>query len=156
FSFGGDYRRQQNNQFADNNGRGTYAFNGSVTSYLLNGVAQANTGYDLADFLLGSPTTSSIRYGNPDKYFRSPGYDVFVNDDWRISPKFSLNFGIRWDYATPVTELYDRMVNLGLASGYSAAVAVLSGSSLLPRALIHPDRNNFSPRVGFAWRPLNK
>ena len=156
FSFGGDYRRQQNNQLADNNGRGTYTFNGSMTSYLLNGVAQANTGYDLADFLLGFPTTSSIRYGNPDKYFRSSGYDVFVNDDWRISPKFSLNFGIRWDYATPVTELYNRMVNLDIAPGYTAAVAVPSGSSLLPSALIHPDRNNFSPRMGFAWRPLNK
>ena len=69
----------------------------------MNGVAQTGTGYDLADFLLGCPTTSSIRYGNPDKYFRGSGYDFFVNDDWRITPRFSLNFGLRWDYATPVT-----------------------------------------------------
>ena len=48
------------------------------------------------------------------------------------------------------------MVNLDIASGYTATVPVLSGSSLLPRSLIHPDRNNFSPRLGFAWRPLNK
>jgi hypothetical protein len=156
FTFGGDYRRQQFNQLADNNGRGTYAFNGSMTSYLVNGVAQSGTGYDLADFLLGSPATSSIRYGNPDKYFRSSSYDVFVNDDWRITSRFSLNFGIRWDYATPVTELYDRMVNLLIAPGYTAAVAVQPGYAQLPDALIHPDRNNFSPRVGFAWRPLNK
>ena len=155
-SFGGDYRRQQNNQLADNNGRGTYSFNGSMTSYLVNGVAQSGTGYDLADFLLGAPATSSIRYGNPDKYFRSSGYDVFVNDDWRISSRFSLNFGIRWDYATPVTELYNRMVNLAIAPGYTAAVAVPAGSAQLPSSLIHPDRNNFSPRVGFAWRPLQK
>ena len=161
FSFGADYRRQQNNQLADNNGRGTYTFNGSVTSYLVNGVAQANTGYDLADFLLGSPATSSIRYGNPDKYFRGSGYDFFVNDDWRITAKFSLNFGIRWDYATPVTELYNRLVNLDIAPGYTAAVAVQPGQSgawsgQLPDSLIHPDRTNFSPRLGFAWRPLNK
>ena len=156
FTFGGDYRRQQINQLADTNGRGTYTFNGSMTSYLVNGVAQADTGYDLADFLLGCPTTSSIRYGNPDKYFRSSGYDVFVNDDWRISPKFSLNFGIRWDYATPVTELYNRLVNLDIAPGYTAAVAVQSGSGLLPGSLIHPDRNNFSPRLGFAWRPAQQ
>ena len=161
FSFGADYRRQQNNQLADNNGRGTYTFNGSVTSYLVGGVAQANTGYDLADFLLGSPATSSIRYGNPDKYFRGSGYDFFVNDDWRITAKFSLNFGIRWDYATPVSELYNRLVNLDIAPGYTAAVAVQPGQSgaysgQLPSSLIHPDRNNFSPRLGFAWRPLNK
>ena len=45
---------------------------------MVNGVAQANTGYDLADFLLGFPTTSSIRYGNPDKYFSaiSPAVSV--------------------------------------------------------------------------------
>lgn len=155
FSFGADYRRMQNNQLSDSNGRGTYSFNGSVTSYLVNGVAQSGTGGDLADFLLGWVATSSIRYGNPDKYFRSSGYDVFVNDDWRITPKFSLNFGLRWDYATPVNELYDRMVNLEIAPGYTAAVAVTAGSGQLPDSLIHSDRNNFSPRIGFAWRPLN-
>jgi hypothetical protein len=48
------------------------------------------------------------------------------------------------------------MVNLEIAPGYTAAVAVQSGSGQLPGSLIHPDRNNFSPRVGFAWRPLNK
>jgi trimeric autotransporter adhesin len=156
FSFGADYRRQQTNQLADNNGRGTYTFNGSVTSYLVNSVAQANTGYDLADFLLGFPSTSSIRYGNPDKYFRSSGYDFFVNDDWRITSKFSLNFGLRWDYATPFTELYNRLVNLDIAPGYTAVTAVPAGSGDLPTSLIYPDRNNFSPRLGFAWRPLNK
>ena len=65
FTFGGDYRRQQFNQLADTNGRGTYTFNGSATSLLVNGVAQTGTGYDLADFLLGLPTTSSIRYRQP-------------------------------------------------------------------------------------------
>ncbi|SPE33655.1 conserved hypothetical protein [Candidatus Sulfopaludibacter sp. SbA6] len=76
FTFGTDYRRQQFNQLSDSNGRGTYSFNGSATSYLVDGVAQNGTGYDLADFLLGLPATSSIRYGNPDKYFRGSGYDV--------------------------------------------------------------------------------
>ena len=58
FSVGGDYRRQQFNQFADTNGRGTYTFNGSATSYIVDGAAQSGTGYDLADFLLGMPATS--------------------------------------------------------------------------------------------------
>src|SRR5450756_2790551 len=65
------------------------------------------------------------------------------------------------DYATPVSELYNRLVNLDIAPGYTAAVAVQPGQSgaysgQLPSSLIHPDRNNFSPRLGFAWRPLNK
>ena len=161
FAFGGDYRRQQFNQFADTNGRGTYTFNGSATSYIMNGVAQSGTGYDLTDFLLGMPTTSSIRYGNPDKYFRGSGYGFYVNDDWRITAKLSLVAGIRWEYATPVRELYNRLVNLDIAPGFSAVAAVEPGqttrySGRLPNALINPDRNNFSPRLGFAWRPLTK
>jgi hypothetical protein len=151
FTFGGDYRRQQFNQFADSNGRGTYTFTGAATSLLVNGIAQSGTGYDLADFLLGMPATSSIRYGNPDKYFRGSSYDFFVNDDWRIAPRFSLIMGLRWDYATPVTELYNRLVNLEIAAGYSAVTAVEAGQA--SRSLIRPDLN-ISPRLGFAWRPL--
>ena len=153
FTLGGDYRRQQFNQFADSNGRGTYTFTGSATSLLINGIAQSGTGYDLADFLLGMPATSSIRYGNPDKYFRGSSYDFFVNDDWRIAPRFSLILGLRWDYATPMTELYNRLVNLRISSGYSAVTAVEAGQA--DRSLIRPDLN-ISPRLGFAWRPLTR
>jgi hypothetical protein len=155
-SLGGDYRRQQFNSLSDSNGRGSYSFTGSATSLLVNGAAQTGTGYDLADFLLGMPSTSSIRYGNADKYFRGSSYDGFVNDDWRIASRFTVIFGLRYEYSTPVTELYNRLVNLTLAPGYSAATAVVAGQSSLPAALIRPDRNNFSPRVGFAWRPLTK
>jgi hypothetical protein len=144
-SFGLNFRRIQINQLADVNGRGTWSFNGFATSQLVQGVAQNDTGYDLADFLLGRPTTSSIRYGNPDNYFRSSGYDVFFNDDWRIHPRFTINMGLRWDYTTPATELYGRMVNLAIAPDFTGITPVTPG-------FIDPDRNNFSPRLGFAWR----
>jgi hypothetical protein len=153
FSFGFSYRRMQFNQFADANGRGTDTFNGLATSNLVNGIAQPGTGYDLADFLLGLPTTSSIRYGNPDKYFRGSGLGFYGNDDWRITTRLSLNMGIRWDYATPVGELYNRMVNLNIAPGFSAVTPVTAGEGT---ALINPDYRNISPRFGFAWRPLKK
>lgn len=145
-TFGGDYRRQQFNQFTDNNGRGTFSFNGMASSLLLDGIEQRNTGYDMADFLLGLPSTGSIRFGNPDKYLRGSVYSLFANDDWRISFRFTLLAGLRWEYATPVSELYGRLVNLSLGSGYSSTTAVTPGS-------INPDRNNFSPRLGLAWRP---
>jgi hypothetical protein len=153
FTFGGDYRRQQFNQYSDANGRGTYTFDGSASSLLANGAAVSGTGYDLADLLLGIPTTSSIRYGNPDKYFRGRGFDVFGNDDWRISTRFSLNFGLRWDYASPVSELYNRLVNLSISPGYAAVTPILATNG---DALVNPDYRNFSPRVGLAWRPSTK
>ncbi len=155
-TFGTDYRRQQFNQFADSNGRGSYSFTGSATSLLADGVAQSGTGYDLADFLLGMPATASIRYGDPDKYFRGGGYDFYVNDDWRLTSRFSLIFGLRWDYASPVTELYNRLVNLELGPAFSTIAAVQAGAGGYPDALINPDRANFSPRIGFAWRPSTK
>jgi hypothetical protein len=135
-TFGGDYRRMQFNQYSDSNGRGTYSFTGTAT------------GNDLADFLLGIPSTVSIRYGNPDNYFRGSGFDGYVNDDWRIASRFSLIGGLRWEYATPVSELYGRLVNLSIAPGFGAVTAVIPGT-------LQPDRNNFSPRLGFAWRPLS-
>ena len=161
FSFGGDYRRQQSNQLSDPNGRGTYTFNGSATSLLVDGVAQNNTGYDLADFLLGSPATASIRYGNADKYLRGTGYSLYANDDWRLSSRFSLVFGLRYEYASPMSELYNRLVNLGIAPGFTSMQSLTPGqtgaySGALPSSLIRPDRNNFSPRAGFAWRPLTQ
>jgi hypothetical protein len=157
-TFGGGARLQEFNQFSDSNGRGTLTFNGSATSLTANGAILAGTGYDLADLLLGYPTTASIRYGNPDKYFRGWGADVFANDDLRLKPNLTLNFGIRWDYNSPVTELYNRLVNLDVAPGYTAIDAVTPGqtgvySGKLPNALIRNDLTNFSPRFGFAWRP---
>ena len=61
--------------------------------------ALALTGWDVADFLLGIPHTSSIAFGNPDKYLRAPAYDAYITDDWRVSPLLTLNAGARWEYA---------------------------------------------------------
>ncbi len=161
-TFGASYRRQQINPLSDSNARGAFAFTGNGTSLIQNGIAVQGTGYDFADFLLGHPDTASVNYGNPDKYFRTSAYSVFANDDWRISTKFTLNFGLRWDYQAPVTELYNRLVNLDVAPGFTAVAQVLPGQVgpltgiQYPDSLIHSSPHNFSPRVGFAWRPFPK
>ena len=160
-TFGADYRRQQINRASDPNARGQYTFTGASTADLVNGVASAGTGFDFASFLLGRPDTSALRYGNSNLYFRTAAYDVYMTDDWRITQKFSINFGIRWDYQSPITELYNRLVNLDIAPGYAAIAQVLPGQSgpysgALPASLVNPDKNNISPRIGFAWRPLPK
>ena len=72
-TFGADYRRQQINPLSDANARGAFTFTGTVTSQIVNGVAVQGTGFDFADFLLGSPDTSSVNFGNADKYFRTLG-----------------------------------------------------------------------------------
>jgi hypothetical protein len=162
FTFGADFRRQQINPLSDANARGAFTFTGQTTSQIVNGVAAAGTGFDFADFMLGQPDTSSVQYGNPDKYFRTNWYDVYMTDDWRISTKLSINVGARWDYTPPMTELYNRIVNLDIAPGFTAIAPVLPGQTgtltgtSYPLSLINPDKRNFSPRIGFAWRPFPK
>jgi Carboxypeptidase regulatory-like domain len=161
-TFGVDYRRQQFNRASDSNGRGSFVFTGLTTANLVNGVAATGTGYDFADFLLGLPDTSNIRYSKfGDLYFRSSYWDAYVNDDWRLSTKLTLNGGFRWDYATPINELYNHMVNLDVAPGFAAIAQVQPGqngpySGSVPNTLVRPDRNNFSPRLGWAFRPGTK
>jgi hypothetical protein len=155
-TIGADYRRQQINRASDPNARGQYTFTGLSTANLVNGVAAPGTGFDLASFLLGAPDTSALRYGNSNLYFRTKTYDVYATDDWRINPKFSINFGLRWDYTSPITEANNKLVNLAIAPGFGAITQVLPGQNGLPNSLIQPDRNNVSPRVGFALRPITK
>ena len=135
-TFGTDYRRQQFNTLSQQDPRGSFTFTG------------ATTGSDFAGFLLGIPDTSSIAYGNADKYFRASTTDLFISDDFRVRPGLTVNAGIRWDYNTPISELYGRLVNLNVTQNFSTATPVVG------ERLINPDRRTFSPRLAIAWRPL--
>lgn len=155
WTFGADYRRQQINPLADPNGRGSFTFTGLTTA--VNG----SGGYDFADFLLGLPDAASIRFGNPDKYFRTWKLDFYVNDNWNISKALSANLGLRWDYTAPYTEIYNRMANLDVAPGFGQVAVVQAGqggqySGGLPSSLIRGQRNAFSPNLGLAWRVFPK
>ena len=107
-SFGADFHRQQFNSLSQTDPRGTFGFNGVATEEIKNGVPVPGTGNDFADFLLGIPDTSSIAFGNADKYLRENLWDAFVTDDWRVGPTLTLNVGMRWEYGSPISELYGR------------------------------------------------
>lgn len=132
-TFGGDYRRQQWNSLGQQDPRGSFSFTGPAA---------------FQNFLLGIPDASSIAFGNADKYFRSWSSDAYLSDDWRWKPNLTLTLGVRWEYTAPIDELYHRLVNLAVAPGFTSATAV-TGDGLL-----HPDRNNFAPRLAFALRPI--
>jgi trimeric autotransporter adhesin len=97
-----------------------------------------------------------------DKYFRSSSYDAFVQDDWRMRSSFTLNVGLRWEYNSPISELYGRLVNLDVAPGFTAVAPVLGLSPTgpltqqdYPSSLIRPDKNNIAPRIAISWRPFS-
>src|SRR6185295_8804401 len=162
WGWGGQWSKAMTNTIADSNGRGTFAFSGLTTSnFDANGLPIAKTGWDLADFLLGRPQSSSIRYGASSQYFRSQTMSFFGQDDWRIRSNLSLNLGLRYEYFTPIHEKYGHLANLDIAPSFTAVAPVVAGgvgpySGAFPSALINPDKNNFSPRFGIAWKPSAK
>jgi trimeric autotransporter adhesin len=156
---GGEFRKQEYNELFQENPRGGFQFTGAAT--MQPGGNPLTTGSDLADFLIGVPDTSNIAYGNADKYFREPVYAVYMNDDWRLLPILSVNWGVRWDYSAPMTELQGRLVNLDVANGFTNVAPVVGSNPVgsltgnhYPSSLIRPDRSMVEPRVGIAWRPI--
>jgi len=159
-TLGGDFRRQQFNYLSQQDPRGTFTFTGTATRGTASGAATG--GSDLADFLLGVPDASSIAFGNADKYFRESVYDAYVTDDWRLNPQMTINSGMRWEYGAPITELFGRLVNLDIASGFSALAPVIANDPVgqqtgqrYPASLLRPDKHGLEPRVGIAWRPIS-
>ncbi len=129
FTFGGDFRRLEFNILSQQNPRGVFTFTGAATAGTPNSTNPTQTsGSDLADFLVGTPDTSTLAFGNADKYFRESTYDLFATDDWRVLPELTINAGLRWEYSAPITELYGRLVNLDVASGFDAISPVLASS----------------------------
>ena len=161
-ALGTDFTRNIWNLLAEQNARGTLFFGGSSTAAVdANGRSVANTGYDLADFLLGYIQQSTIRSGGYDTYPRSHQVDGYAQDEWSVRKNLTLNVGVRYDYASPFTEKYGRMVNLDVAPGFTAVAPVVAGGTgpyngKFPSGLVTSDFNKFSPRLGFAYRPGTK
>ena len=161
-TFGVGYRRLQQNSLSYANSRGSFTFSGLLTSQIdSQGQPVAGTGFDFADFLLGLPQTSSLR-GSANDYFRSWAANWYVQDDWRVRPGLSFNVGLRYEYFAPYTELYGRLANLDISPQMNAVQVVTPANSIgpysgkYPSSLVDADKNNYSPRLGFAWRPSQK
>jgi hypothetical protein len=161
-SYGGEFRRQQNNLRSQENPRGTFTFTGASTAGPNPGALLTGARNDFAGFLLGIPDTVSIAFGNADKYFRSSSYNAFIADDWKVHPNLTLNLGLRWEYSSPITELYGRLVNLDIIPGFVTVEPVIGKNPVGPltgrhysNSLLYPDRRALQPRIGFAWKPIS-
>ena len=148
-TMGADLRPQHVNVVSQQDPRGTFSFTGAAT------------GSDLADFLLGIPATSSIAFGNADKRLQATNADAYLVDDWRVTPTLTVNAGVRWEFESPFTEIGNRLVNLDVAPGFTAATPVLASDGMggttdrrYPASLLRPDWRGVQPRLGVAWRPV--
>jgi Carboxypeptidase regulatory-like domain/TonB dependent receptor len=184
--FGADIRRVQLNSLLDRNYRAQVVFGGAVLS---TGTLSLNTdpnnpftflpqnkgflsGVQLAALGLPSSIFQTIAAGVPDSTIalRFNEYNVFLNDNWRLRPNLTLDYGLRYEYNSVPSEANNRiedalaLKNLPAPGGsradtpertaaFNAAVEayrrVLDGR----KQIYEPDRNNFAPHVGFAWDP---
>ena len=135
--FGVVLRNEQDNSDTSGGARPVYSFSGLFN--LANGTPIFE-GVN-ADPRTGLPADSQ-------RYLSTKYYAGFVQDDWKARPNLSLNLGLRYEYYSPLEEKDGRLSNLffgsqGLVNSRVSAVTQLS----------NPDRNNFAPRVGFAYSP---
>jgi len=141
---GGDGTWHQFNTRGAGNQRGTIFFDGSRNTLIPKTPANvlANT---LTDLMLGMPFQATITTGQFGRGYRQGGFSFFAQDSWRLSRRFTLEYGIRYDYIAPYTEVNNKLANF--VPGQGLAVAGGQGWNGLYQA----DRNNFGPRFGFGY-----
>jgi hypothetical protein len=178
--FGTDVRIYQHNEWVYGNATPLFNFGTTWTNGPLSDSAAAPSGIgqSMAAFLLGLPSTGQVDH-NASYASQSSYYAGYVQDDWRASAKLTLTLGVRYEYQGPVTERYNRAVGgvdptgtLPISQQVEANYAanpipelpasqflvqgglLFAGAGGQPRGLWQPDRDNFAPRVGFAYNPL--
>ena len=163
FKFGGDFRRVHLDMIGQANSTGTFYFTGLFTrqpgSTVNTATGVSTTGSDLADLLLGFPQQSALQAPYQKAYLRENVWDLFAQDSWQALPNFTVLAGLRYEYFSPYSEKYDRLVNLDAGNDFTTVFPVQPNqvgpfSGKYPRTLIDPERNDFSPRLGIAWRAI--
>ena len=160
FKAGGEYRPQQSNNYVYPS-FGSYTFTNRFSNY------------SYSDFLLGLPQTTSLTYARPSQSTRLWFLSGFVQDDWKVSQKLTLSYGLRYEFDKPPVDTHNTISNFDRANGamvvpndtvlkesvnqfFPKTIPIVTGSQVgLPeRSLRFGDKNNFQPRVGFAYRPF--
>jgi TonB-dependent receptor-like protein/carboxypeptidase family protein len=155
--WGGEFRRLAFDLRNNQDGAGAFLFTGFATAQLVNGIPAPGTGSDLADFLLGFPQKTHVQYSTDAFSFAGNAWNLYFVDDWRVTKNVSLNVGLRYEYISPFSEARNRLVTLDAPSDFSTVELVRAGAigpftGRYPDTIVAPDRNNFVPRLGIAWR----
>ena len=130
FKFGGEIIHDTSDPFITMNAKGLIRFQ------------------SLESFLTGNVNPGSlIQAGEPQRYLHDYSYAGFAQDDWRVTPKLMLNLGVRYELTTVLKDRNNQLGNFDPSSTTGFTQVGVGGFN----APYHSDRNNFSPRVGFAW-----
>jgi len=110
-------------------------------------IAGDSTSFNLADFIFGLPSTIALG-NNVVTNQRQHIHSLYIQDDYRVTSKLTVNAGLRWEFGTPLWERDNNWTNFNPAS--NTLVKATSGS-LYDRSLVHPDYKDFGPRIGLAY-----
>jgi hypothetical protein len=151
FRFGGEVRQGRVDEFYYRRGLGAFTFDGTQGGWPVcapTDVVCANVNA-LSDFLAGDVSTSSIAVGNAERFVRVNGVDFFAQDQWQLTPNLNVNAGLRYEYIGPL-----HSPNKDLAVFVPGKGLAIQGNGI--NSIFPPDKNNFAPRIGFAYQPTGR
>jgi hypothetical protein len=108
------------------------------------------TNSGIGDFLTGMASSQGLTLFH-EADLHTDGWSLFAQDSWRAGDKLTFNYGLRYEFFTPMQDANDIMTNIEPGTG--RVITAEPGGGLYERTLIHPDRNNLAPRLSFAWNP---
>ncbi len=135
-----DLRPFRSNNFNPGSSRGDFRFTGLYTNY------------GLADLLLGLVAQDTVGVGNAERVRLQKSYSFYVQDDWKVNRRLTFNLGLRYELNPPLTELNNLLSNFDVAT----RTIIIAGQNGLGSNVYNADKNNFAPRVGFAWQPFDR
>jgi len=145
FKVGASLRKNQFNSFNPaTTPPGLFVFDGTITNHGASGTPNTQ----IADFLLGQIKTTSYEQAQPPTGRRNWNLGVFIQDDWKVMPKLTLNLGIRYEYESPLTIATNIYSRINPATGVLLAAGLNGVSNSLN---INTPKADFSPRIGLAY-----
>ncbi|MGH9340364.1 MAG: carboxypeptidase regulatory-like domain-containing protein [Acidobacteriota bacterium] len=182
FQFGGKLRPERNNVRELQQAQGSHDWGGGWTALYdpIGDQAVSFTGTGFADLLLGLPSFLSNQFNRGFFYFRQTESGLYFNDKWKLTPRLTVNLGLRWDKWTPYSEAQNRLAAIDKETVFDRFEVVTPGDhdirsltgippSVLdswevrgltfttareigyPDNLFRADNNNFGPRLGAAF-----
>ena len=149
--FGVEHRISRGNNFQRSNPSGSFTFNGNLTA---NAQSPTGTGSTYASFLLGEVASASVTR-HVGAAFQGFSTSLFINDDWKVSRKLTVNLGLRYDYQQQPVERWNGMSNIDLSLQIPGTEfygrTVYAGVDGQPRSFRNTDGKDFGPRLGMAY-----
>lgn len=186
FRFGGEVRWDNYNQVGNQFARGGFLFEPNATGLpTAAGTLTANTGNSFADFLLGYCKRCEVAVTLASADFHSRSQSYYIDDTWKVTPRLTVNMGLRYEYTPPWLDESGKLVNIhapfldntpnvadlsrhptfvrigsgdfyeGTSLRFNPAIKVARDGRLGER-LVNSDKNDWAPRLGFAYSPTSK